>query len=108
MLEQSTNGLEMMNVEILSGARAVSGMTALDFAAAVGIAGGAVPKNATGGTILEVHPAGDKSKDLIRLYAIANKGQFLVGLRRDFELLHISYGHLCDKLDKRKDRQITG
>lgn len=100
-----------MNVEVLEGCRATTGMTPSDFAAAAGLASGAVPKNANGGVIMDVEPAGQeiqvKHHGPVRVYAIAKDGKFLLGLRTDFEKLGLWYGRVCDVLDKRRDKQIT-
>lgn len=100
--------LEQMNLEILEGCRATTGMSTTDFAAAFGLARGAIPKHASGGTTLEVIPANSQSKTPVRVYAMAKDGKFILGLRRDFELLGLQFGRFCDALDKSYDKRITG
>ena len=114
ILPPEDRGLTTLHTQILEGCRAVSGMTDVDFAAAFGLAAGAIPKGRgiSGGTILEVEPAGREEEverhGPVRVYAIAKDGRFLIGLRTDFEKLGLWWGKVCDVLDKRKDRQITG
>jgi hypothetical protein len=98
--------IERMNIEVLEGCRAVTGMSAADYAAAFGLARKAIPKNASGGTILEITPNGQPSA--VRVYALAREGRFLIGLRTDFEKMGLAWGRMCDTLDKNKDRQVTG
>jgi hypothetical protein len=95
--------LDQIRVEILDGCRATTGMSPLDFAAALGLAGRTIPAGASGGTSLDVTPKGAPSP--VRVYAIAREGKFLLGLRADFELLGLAWGRACDKLDTLRERQ---
>jgi hypothetical protein len=121
------------DVEVLEGCRGATGMTALDFTAAAGLARLGSPRPGQGMRV-DVVPAasdgatadGGKLYTPVTVYCIAAQVagsltnnrepapgetprlKILVGLRRDFELLGAAYGRCCDAIEARLDKAKRG